>query len=323
MKLLITCSHLVRHIKDHTVELQNSGIEWKALNPKNQQFNCKEILEMLPGYNFIIAGDDEINEKVIQKASSKGLKAIIKWGIGVDNIDLKAAREFNIPVFNTPNVFGDDVAEQAMSYILSLSRSTNIIDSEVRSGNWEKIEGRSLYGNKLGIIGFGSIGKEIAKRGKAFKMDVFFYDPYFKKEFFIDNPFLQVEFEKICEISDFIVLACSLNKENIHLINKDSISMMIKKPYIINVSRGPLINEKDLIQALKEKKLGGVGLDVFEKEPLPIDSDLIKIRNCILGSHNSSNTVEAVKRVNNMTIKMVLDMISNNVYEIFEERRIV
>ena len=99
--------------------------------------------------------------------------------------------------------------------------------------------------------------------------------------------------------------------------------MMFKKPYIINVSRGPLINEKDLIQALKEKKLRGVGLDVFEKEPLPIDSDLIKIRNCILGSHNSSNTVEAVKRVNNMTIKMVIDMISNNVYEIFEERRIV
>ena len=96
-----------------------------------------------------------------------------------------------------------------------------------------------------------------------------------------------------------------------------------KKPYIINVSRGPLINEKDLIQALKEKKLRGVGLDVFEKEPLSIDSDLIKIRNCILGSHNSSNTVEAVKRVNNMTIKMVIDMISNNVYEIFEERRIV
>ena len=323
MRLLITCGHLVRHIKDYIIELQNYGIEWQALNPKNQQFNSLEILELLPGYNFIIAGDDEINARVIQKASSKGLQAIIKWGIGVDNIDLKAAREFNIPVFNTPNVFGYDVAEQAMSYILSLSRSTHIIDYEVRKGNWKKIEGTSLYGKKLGIIGFGSIGKEIAKRGKAFSMDVFFFDPYFKKESFVDNPFLQVEFEKICQISDFIVLACSLNKENIHLINKDSISMMVKKPYIINVSRGPLINEKDLIKALKEEKLRGVGLDVFEKEPLPIDSDLIKIRNCILGSHNSSNTIEAVKRVNNMTIKMVIDLMSNNVYEIFEERRVV
>lgn len=323
MKLLITCGHLVRHIRDHMKELKNSGLEWQALNPKNQQFNSQEILEILPGNNFIIAGDDEINQKAIKVASNKGLKAIVKWGIGVDNIDLKAAREFNIPVFNTPNVFGYDVAEQAMSYILSLSRSTHIIDYEVRNGNWHKVEGSSLYGKKLGLIGFGSIGQEIAKRGKAFGMEVFYCDPYFRKESFLDNPFLKVEFEKICEISDFIVLACSLNKNNIHLINKDSISMMLKKPYIINVSRGPLINEKDLIQALKEKKLRGVGLDVFEKEPLPIDSDLIKIRNCILGSHNSSNTVEAVKRVNNMTIKMVIDMISNNVYEIFEERRIV
>ena len=323
MKLLITCAHLVRHIKDHIKELQESGLEWQALNPKNQQFNSQEILEILPGYNFIIAGDDEINKKVIRKASSKGLQAIIKWGIGVDNIDLKAAKEFNIPVFNTPNVFGYDVAEQAMSYILSLSRSTNIIDFEVRKGNWKKIEGNSLYGKTLGIVGFGSIGKEIAKRGKAFSMDVIYFDPYFKKESFKDNPFSQVDFQKICEVSDFIVLACSLNKENIHLINKDSISMMIKKPYIINVSRGPLINEKDLVQALKEKRLRGVGLDVFEKEPLPINSDLINIRNSILGSHNSSNTIEAVKRVNDMTIKMVIDLVSNNVYEIFEERRII
>ncbi len=323
MKILITCSHLVRHIEEHIQELKNHNIQWTELNPENQQFNADEMLEILPGFEFIIAGDDELSEKVIYESFSRGLKAIIKWGIGVDNIDINAAKKYNIPIFNTPNVFGSEVAEQALSFILNLSRSTHIIDKNVREGNWYKYEGNSLIGKNIGIIGFGSIGKEIAKRSLAFGMNVSFYDPFLQNNTPRDHIFKNVSFEELCETSDFIILACSLNKDNKYIINYESISKMLKKPYIVNVSRGQLIKEEDLIKAIKDKKIKGAGLDVFNIEPLPVESELIKMNECILGSHNSSNTYEAVKRVNKMTIDMVLKLSKSNISEAFQDRRII
>ena len=324
MKLLVTCIHLIRHLKKYSSLLENSGIYFNAKNPINQQFSSYEMLDLLPGFNFIIAGDDEINEEVIVKSKSLGLKVIIKWGIGVDNIDLKAAKKNNISVFNTPNVFGGEVAEQALSMILNLSRGTNLIDREVRKGNWHKIEGSSLAGKNLGIVGFGSIGQAIGLRAKAFGMKISFYDPFFNKEISSLDEFQKVEFQELCNYSDFLVLACSLTKESKHIINKKSLSLMEKNPFIINVSRGSLIKESDLIKALKDKKIKGVGLDVFENEPLPINSELLKFENTIFGSHNSSNTIEAVERVNNMTIEMVVELTSKKDYlDKYKDKKIV
>lgn len=323
MKLLVTCGHLVRHIGEYHTLLKKNGIEYKCLNPTNQQFSDQEMLQILPNNDFIIAGDDEISEKVIEKSFFYGLKAIIKWGIGVDNIDKMAAKKYGIPVFNTPDVFGSEVAEQALSFILNLSRATHIIDTQVRKGNWYKYEGNSLRGKNIGIIGFGSIGKAIAKRCLAFEMNVSFYDPFLNQNNAEENLFQNIEFDKLCETSDFIVLACSLNKDNKFIINHKSISKMIKKPYIINVSRGHLIKEDDLISALKEKRIKGAGLDVFNIEPLPINSEFINFKECILGSHNSSNTLEAVKRVNKMTIDMVIKISESDVSKVYKERRII
>ena len=324
MNLLITCTHLIRHLDKYVSLLEKEGITVKAHRPHNQQFNSIEMANLLPGFTFIIAGDDEITEEVINKSKSSGLKAIVKWGIGVDNIDKLAAKKNKIPIFNTPNVFGGEVAEQALSLILNLSRGTHIIDSEVRQGNWYKIEGNSIQGKSLGIIGFGSIGQAIALRAKAFGMEINFYDPFIDKENFINEEFTKVEFQQLCQKSDFIVIACSLNKENKHLINKESLSIMERKPYIINVSRGSLIKEVDLIQAIKDKKIKGAGLDVFETEPLPISSELLTLKNCILGSHNSSNTTESVMRVNDMTIEMIIKLASkNHINQYFKDRRVV
>ena len=324
MNLLITCTHLIRHLDKYVSLLEKEGITFKAHRPDNQQFNSVEMANLLPGFNFIIAGDDEITEEVINKSKSSGLKAIVKWGIGVDNIDKLAAKNNKIPIFNTPNVFGGEVAEQALSLILNLSRGTHIIDSEVRKGNWYKIEGNSIQGKNLGIIGFGSIGQAIALRAKAFGMEINFYDPFIDKENFINQGFTKVQFQQLCQKSDFIVIACSLNKENRHIINKESLSIMERKPYIINVSRGSLIKEVDLVQAIKNKKIKGAGLDVFETEPLPISSELLTLKNCIFGSHNSSNTTESVMRVNDMTIEMIIKLASkNHINQYFMERRVV
>ena len=155
-------------------------------------------------------------------------------------------------------------------------------------------------------------------------MKINFYDPFFKIKILDQNNISNVVFEEICKESDFIVLACSLNEKNKHIINEKSISKMERKPYIINVSRGPLINEIDLIKALENGQIKGAGLDVYENEPLPINSKLVKMPNCVLGSHNSSNTIEAVERVNETIIDMVIKLKkNNNSEELFKERRVV
>ena len=322
MKLIITCSHLLRHLDKYKVVLQESNVDFKSHTPPKQQFDKDDMLKILPGNDFIIAGDDEIDNKVIKESSLKGLKGIIKWGIGVDNIDLDAARKYKIPVFNTPGVFGGEVAEQALSFILNLSRGTHIIDSKVRNGLWYKFEGNSLKDKQLGIVGYGSIGKEIAHRALSFGMKTDIYDPFLKKEIYEQNNILNVDFDAICKKSDFIVLACSLNEKNKHIINEKSISKMEKKPYIINVSRGPLIKEDDLIKALENDQIRGAGLDVYEYEPLPVNSKLVNMSNCILGSHNSSNTLEAVERVNEIVIEMIIKLKNSDISDLFKDRRV-
>ncbi len=318
--LLITCTHLVRHIKDHSLFLKNNSINFKAIAPENQQFNASEMGKLLPGNDYIIAGDDEISSDVIDKSINNGLKAIIKWGIGVDNIDISYAKMKKIPVFNTPNVFGNEVAEQAISLILNLTRGTHLIDKEVRKGNWFKFEGTSLTSKKIGIVGFGSIGKAIAKRASAFEMEVMLYDPYIDQLKNFDNKYKFFDLEYLSSNCDFLVLACSLTKENKHLVDEVFLSRMKNDSYVINVSRGPLIKEDALIAAIINKKIKGAGLDVFEEEPLKLSSKILEVPNCILGSHNSSNTIDAVKRVNKMTLEMVQHLMNKNILNVFPDR---
>ncbi len=322
MKVLVTCVHLIRHFDKYKDLFSDNNLDYQLAFPDKQQFDNYEMLNLLPGNEFIIAGDDEITNSVIKESLQKGLKAIIKWGIGVDNIDIVSAKKYGVPVFNTPNVFGGVVAEQALSLILNLFRGTHIIDKEVRRGNWCKIEGISLMQKKLGIIGFGSIGKAIAERACSFGMKVSFFDPFYKNDICKYPLYQNVGFEEICKESECIVLACSLNSNNKNLINKKSIGLMENNPLIINVSRGQLINEKDLIKALKEGKISGAGLDVFEIEPLPINSELMQFRNCIFGSHNSSNTIDSVEEVNNITTNMVIDISRTNDFNLYKERRV-
>ena len=212
---------------------KKNSINYKAIAPENQQFNAAEMSKLLPGNDYIIAGDDVISSDVIDKSINNGLKAIIKWGIGVDNIDISYAKMKKIPVFNTPNVFGNEVAEQAMSLILNLTRGTHLIDKEVRKGNWFKFEGTSLTSKKIGIVGFGSIGKAIAKRASAFEMEVMLYDPYIDQLKNFDNKYKFFDLEYLSSNCDFLVLAC-LSKEKNILWMKIFIKMK-NDSYVINV----------------------------------------------------------------------------------------
>ncbi|MGE2689165.1 phosphoglycerate dehydrogenase [Mycolicibacterium pulveris] len=267
-----------------------------------QQFTAAELLQFKSRLVGIIAGDDELSREFFEGASK--LRTVIRWGIGMDSVDHEAAREHGVTVRNTPGVFGAEVADAAFGYILNLTRGYIAVDSAIRRGEWPKVEGVTLAGSRLGIVGFGAIGREVAKRGHGFGMDVIASDPFVR-----DAPVgvTMVDLDKLLATSRFIVLACPLTPETFHLINADRLALIRPDAYVVNVARGPVVLEADLIACLKSGRLAGAALDVFEVEPLPPDSELRTLPNVVLGAHNGSNTREGVERASAAAVDFLVE----------------
>lgn len=304
--VLITCGHLIRNIENFRSLFSENNIDLTVPDLDQQQFSTQQMNALLPGHDLAILGDDFITEETIHKAKPN-LKFLIKWGIGTDNIDLVSAQKSNIPVYNTPGQFSGEVADLAIGLMLNLARQINIIDRYVREGNWLRYEGETIAGTNAHIVGMGNIGQAIAKRLKAFDANVTGSDVYFVK----DTTFTQVSLEDGLTNADWVFVACALTEDNYHLINKNTLSQMKDGASIINVARGPIINEDDLIKYLHNGKLKGAGLDVFENEPLPKNSPLVSLNNVILGSHGGSSTKQAIERVNAMTVSMAIELLKN------------
>jgi len=266
-----------------------------------QQFTAAELLEYSSRLVGIIAGDDELSSAFFDGCPE--LKTVIRWGIGMDSVDHDAARRNGVSVRNTPGVFGQEVADAAFGYILNLARGFITVDASIRRGEWPKYEGMTLAGTRLGIVGFGAIGREIAKRGGGFDMDVVAFDPY--AEAAADVPL--VGLDDLLSTSRFIVLACPLTPETFHLINAGRLALVRPDAYLVNVARGPVVLEADLINALKARRLAGAALDVFELEPLPPDSELRALPNVVLGAHNGSNTREGVVRASQTAVDLLVE----------------
>lgn len=303
-QVLISCPQLQATISRyrHIFEGHNIDID---LPEMVQQLKESELLEIISRFDGVIAGDDEFTAKVLSKG--KRLKTVARWGVGVDNVDLEAAQRLGIQVTNTPGVFSDEVADVVIGYVILLARGLHLLDQSVREGTWRKIQGTSLRNKVLGIIGFGGIGQAVAGRGTACGMNILAHD----SAGISDNVLRQtgakaVDFQSLIREADFISLNCNLTPENRGILNARTFSSMKKGVYIINTARGPLIDENDLATALDEGTVAGTALDVFESEPLRPDSPLRLFDNCIFGTHNSSNTIEAVLRVNEQSIKNLL-----------------
>ncbi len=303
-RVLITCSHLQRTIEHYRSWFAQEDIEIE-LPSIVQQLSEADLYNMIDRFDGVIAGDDPFTAKVLEQG--KRLKVIARWGIGMDSIDLEAAKNLGIEVSNTPNVFGDEGGDTVMGYILLLARQLHIIDQSVRQGKWERISGITLRGKTLGVIGVGSIGRAVVRRAIAFGMNVVGSNNSPLPEAFIEETGIKsVSLEELLSVSDFISLNCNLCEANYHLLNQKTFALMKDGVYIINTGRGGLIKEADLVKELESGKVAGVALDVFEVEPLPLDSPLRKLDNCIFGTHNSSNTKDAVMRVNELAIKNLL-----------------
>lgn len=258
-----------------------------------QQLNESDLLKIIDKYDGVIAGDDQFTARVINKAEN--LKVISRWGVGLDGIDLEAAEANNIAIYNTPNTFNNEVADVVFGYMIMLTRQLHTIDQSVRQGNWWKPRGTSLQGKTLGIIGCGNTGIEVSRRGFTSGMRVLGYDI---TPINATSGVIEVELDTLFRESDIVSLNCNLTNTNIHMVSYKQFKLMKKSAYIINCARGPLIDESALVEALQKNWISGAALDVMELEPLPEDNQLRTLDNCILGTHNSSNTVEAVARVN-------------------------
>ena len=294
MNVLVTCPPMLGMIDEFIpyAEMKNINLIPAKVN---QTLSEKELIELLPHYDGWIIGDDPATKKVFQAGKSGVLKAAVKWGIGVDNVDFEACKELSIPIINTPKMFGAEVADVALGYIIGLARQTFFIDREVRlKGTWPKPAGISLANKKIGIIGLGDIGRNLAKKLNVCEMIITGYDPFVKDDD-LENIQLKNWPENVEEL-DFLVFTCSLNIHNKHMLNSENLSKCKNGVYIINVARGPLIDELALTKSILSGKVAGAALDVFEVEPLHYNSPLKNIESCILGSHNGSNTKDAVIR---------------------------
>ena len=277
------------------------GIELSAPNVV-QTMSVDELKEIVPQHDGWIIGDDPATREVFEAGKAGNLKAAVKWGIGVDNVDFDACKDLDIPIINTPDMFGREVADVAMGYVIALARETFEIDRAVRKGEWIKPRGISLSGKTVALVGFGDIGQSTAKRLLAADMNVIAYDPFAG-----NNPNLpKVEREvwpNRVEEADFIIVTCSLTKSSYHMVNPDVFKQAKDGVRVVNVGRGPVIDETSLEDALKSGKVYSAALDVFEIEPLPMDSYLRTHPHCIFGSHNASNTADAVERTSHIAIE--------------------
>ena len=238
------------------------------------------------------------------------LKIISRFGVGYDSVDISAMKEKNIIVTNTPNAVRRPVAVAALTMIFAISSRLLIKNDLVRSGKWNdrtNFMGKGLTKKTLGIIGAGSIGKETIKLSQPFFNNIIAFDPFLSKKQLYDNGALKVELIELAQKSDFIVILCNLNEETKGMIDKSFFSKMKQSAYIINLSRGPVINEKDLEMALKNKSILGAGLDVTTQEPLALDSQLMSYKNVILTPHSLCWTDECFHNIASEAIDSIIN----------------
>jgi D-3-phosphoglycerate dehydrogenase len=266
-----------------------------------------DLLHYAGQFDGAICGDDRYTLRVIEACTPR-LKVISKWGTGVDSIDAKACSRYGVKLCRTPNAFTLPVADSVLGYILAFTRRQPWMDRKMKSGKWEKMPGKALNECTLGVIGLGNIGKAITRRARAFGMlvygtDIIDIDPAFIAETHIE----MTDLPSLLAKSDFVSVNCDLNPTSYHLINGDTLALMKPNAVLINTARGPIVEESALIEALQAKRLAGAALDVFEFEPLPLDSPLLNMDNVMLAPHNSNSSPAAWERVHWNTIRNLLD----------------
>jgi D-3-phosphoglycerate dehydrogenase len=266
-----------------------------------------DLLAYAGRFDGAICGDDRYTERVL-KACAPRLKIISKWGTGIDSIDSEAAARLGIKVARTPNAFTTAVADTVFGYMLAFARRQPWMDRAMKTGKWEKLPGKALSEYTLGVIGVGNIGKAVTRRARAFGTKVIGNDIIEIDHVFITESGIEMTgLDSLLSASDFVSINCDLNPTSHHLINAQTLGRMKPDAILINTARGPIVDEKAMVEALPSGHLAGAALDVFEMEPLQLDSPLLKMDNIMLAPHNANSSPAAWERVHWNTIKNLVE----------------
>lgn len=274
------------------------------------RIDIEDLKKIVSEFDIIISrGFIKITSNVIEAA--KRLKTIVVHGVGIDHIDLKAAERKGVKIVNTPEALTDSVAEFTIGVLISMLRRIPQADKAVRVGQWGRkytdLIGVELMGKNVGIIGLGRIGSAVARRLKPFKVKLYYYDKIRKEDLEKELGIEYLGLNDLLKISDIILIHAPLTEETYHMISKDQFELMKNGVYIVNMGRGAIIEEKELIKYIENGKIAGVALDVFEVEPLPIDSPLTKYENVILTPHLAASSHEALRKLSIEVAKKTLE----------------
>ena len=280
----VICTAKMCEFGPHFEILQAAGFEVDTV-PTDVDLRKEphRVVEQVQGYDAILAGAEVYSREVLEQLPD--LKVISRYGVGFDAVDLAAADAQNIVVTITPGVNHHSVAEQAFALLMGIARMTRTQDLAVRSGEWERALTPRVWGSTIGIVGLGRIGQAVATRAIGMGMHVLAYDPFPNEEFAKAHQIKMLGLEELLKQSDYVTLHLPVTPDTVDLINRDTLAIMKPGSVLINTARGGLVDEVALVEALESGHLRAAGLDVFKKEPLPVESPLIKLENVLLSCH--------------------------------------
>lgn len=304
-RVLVSAHYILPALPEYAALFEQHGIETVVPEPLSERLTEQELFRWTRDVDGVICGDDQFTEKVLR--ASPRLKVISKWGTGVDSIDRDAARRLGVEVLNTPGAFTDTVADTVMGYVLLWARQLMTMDRQMRDGQWRKVPAVALRECTIGIIGVGHIGKAVVQRAIAFGARVIGNDIVeIPSSFLKATGLTQVSRDELLAQADVVSLNCDLNPTSHHLMSGPEFRRMQRSAYLINTSRGPVVDELALIQALQERWIAGAALDVFEDEPLPADSPLRTFDNCLLAPHNANSSPSVARAIHENTIRNLI-----------------
>lgn len=297
-----------------SVDLEEEIIKKNIPNVRFIHAQCTtedEVIEKSKNVDGIINQQAPLTSKVIKNLTN--CKVIAKYGVGIDTIDVKTAKEKEIMICNVPDYCINEVSEHAFSLLLAQARRINFLNIKVKEGVWDYRIGRPIFrleGQTLGLLGIGNIGKKMAQKARGFGLNIVAYDPFVDKE---AANFLNIKLmslEKMLSQSDFVSIHTPLTEETFHMIDRNKIKLMKKNSVLINTSRGGLIHEKALIRALRNKEIAGAALDVLENEPIERNNPLLSMNEVIITPHAAWHSEEAQFEVKTKTAQNVSDALT-------------
>lgn len=292
--------------------LRSHGVEINIV----EEPSVEELSNLIKGFDGIIVRSRPLVTRSVIEAADR-LKVIARAGVGVDNIDVDAARSRGIEVITVPEATTVSVAELAIGLMIAVARKIAYCDREIRRGKWPRrqAEGLELTGKVLGVIGMGRIGSTVARMAKyAFNMEILYYDISRNKKVEEELGAKYTSIDDLLRNADIVSIHVPLTPETKHMINEERLKLMKRTAILINTARGAVIDEGALVKALKEGWIAGAGLDVYEVEPLPGDHPLTKLDNVVLTSHIGASTLEAQTRASVEVAKKLVDFFREHNY---------